>query len=73
MPSKEEQKTKIKGWLIEAREQAMDGESAEKKTEIFGKYKGRIANYLSSQGYDLKKEGENMNKRIKEAEAAKNK
>jgi hypothetical protein len=61
------QKKQIMDWLIEARELAMDAESSEKKTAIFGKYKGRIANYLSVQGYDLKKEGEEWNKRIKAA------
>lgn len=61
------QKKQIMDWLIEAREIAMDAESSEKKTAVFGKYKGRIANYLSTQGYDLKKEGEEWNKRIKAA------
>jgi hypothetical protein len=62
----EEQKKKIYGYLVEAREIAMDAESADKKTEWFGKYKGRINNYLSAQGYDVKKEGEEWQKRIKE-------
>jgi len=61
------QKKQIMDWLVEAREIAMDAESSEKKTTVFGKYKGRIANYLSAQGYDLKKEGEEWNKRIKAA------
>jgi hypothetical protein len=61
-----EQKTKIKGWLIEARENAIDAESSEKKHAWFGKFKGRINNYLSAQGYDMKKEGEEWQKRIKE-------
>jgi hypothetical protein len=63
------QKKQIMDWLVEAREIAMDAESSEKKTAVFGKYKGRIANYLSAQGYDLKKEGEEWNKRVKAAEA----
>ncbi|MEN0052794.1 MAG: DUF3826 domain-containing protein [Mucilaginibacter sp.] len=62
----EPQKTKIKAWLIEARENAIDAESAEKKHAWFGKFKGRINNYLSAQGYDMKKEGEEWQKRIKE-------
>jgi hypothetical protein len=65
------QKKQIWDWLIEAREKAMDAESSEKKTAIFGKYKGRIANYLSKEGYDLKKEGEEWNKRIKAKEGEK--
>jgi hypothetical protein len=41
---------KILELLKEAREDAMDGGSAEEKTAIFQKYKGRINNYLSKQG-----------------------
>lgn len=65
----EEQKSKIYTWLIEARELAMDGESSDKKHAIFGKYKGRINNYLSAAGYDLTKEREEWQKRIKEKKA----
>jgi hypothetical protein len=61
------QKKQIMDWLLEARELAMDAESSDKKTEIFGKYKGRIANYLSKEGYDLKKEQVEWNKRIEAA------
>lgn len=66
-----EQKDKIYNWLKEARELAMDAESSEKKHEVFGKYKGKINNYLSAAGYDMKKEGEEWQKRIKERDAAK--
>jgi len=58
-----EQKKQIKDWLIEAREHAMDAGSSEKKHWWFGKYKGRINNYLSAAGYDLKKAGEDWEKR----------
>jgi len=51
----EEQKTRIKADLTEAREHAMDAESSEKKHAWFGKYKGRINNYLSAQGIDMKR------------------
>jgi hypothetical protein len=61
----EPQKAMIKTWLTEARELAVDAESSEKKHAVFGKYKGRINNYLSAQGYDMKKEGEEWQKRIK--------
>ncbi|WP_443939424.1 DUF3826 domain-containing protein [Pedobacter sp. MW01-1-1] len=61
------QKKQILVWLTEAREYAMDAESSDKKHAWFGKYKGRINNYLSAQGYDLKKEGEEWQKRIKAA------
>lgn len=67
----DEQKSKIKNWLLEARENAIDAESSEKKHAWFGKFKGRINNYLSAQGYDMKKEGEEWQKRIKERQAAK--
>jgi hypothetical protein len=59
-----EEKAQIYAWLIEAREFAMDAESSTKKHETFGKYKGRINNYLSKRGYDLTKEREDWYKRI---------
>lgn len=67
----EPQKAQILAWLIEAREHAMDAESSDKKHAWFGKYKGRINNYLSAQGYDSQKERENWEKRIKAAQDAK--
>ncbi|MEO8404967.1 MAG: DUF3826 domain-containing protein [Chitinophagaceae bacterium] len=66
-----EQKAQIYDWLKEAREVAMDAESSDKKHAMFGIYKGRINNYLSKAGYDMKKEGEDWQKRIKEREQAK--
>lgn len=65
------QKEKIYAWLKEARELAMDAESSDKKHAVFGKYKGRINNYLSAQGYDVKKEGEAWARRIQAAKEAK--
>lgn len=59
------QRTKIWNWLAEAREIAMDAETSEKKHWWFGKYKGRINNYLSAEGFDMKKESEAWQKRIK--------
>lgn len=64
-----EQKEQIMDWLVEAREHAMDGESSEKKHWWFGKYKGRINNYLSAQGYDITKERKQWEQRIKQREA----
>ena len=61
----EAQKRQIKVWLVEAREHAMDAGSSDEKHQWFGKYKGRINNYLSAAGYDLKKEGEEWQTRIK--------
>jgi hypothetical protein len=50
----DEQKRHIHSLLIEAREHAMDAGSSEAKHAMFGKYKGRINNYLSAAGFDLK-------------------
>lgn len=61
-----EEKEYIYNTLVEAREHAMDGGSADEKHAWFGKYKGRINNYLSKRGYDLNKEREGWNKRIAE-------
>ena len=66
-----EQKEKLYIWLKEARELAMDEGSSEDKHKVFGKYKGRINNYLSTQGYDMKAEEKGWQQRIKEREAAK--
>jgi len=63
----EPQKAQLLAWLTEAREYAMDAESSEKKHAWFGKYKGRINNYLSAAGYDMKKAGEEWQKRRKAA------
>ncbi|WP_062546191.1 DUF3826 domain-containing protein [Rufibacter tibetensis] len=58
-----EQRDTIKSFLVEAREHAMDGGSSKEKHAWFGKYKGRITNYLAAQGIDLKKEGINWAER----------
>lgn len=62
----DEEKKQIYAWLVEAREFAIDAENSTKKHEAFGKYKGRINNYLSGRGYDLTKEREGWYKRIEE-------
>lgn len=62
---KEEEKAQIYAWLVEAREFAMDAENSNKKHAAFGKYKGRINNYLAKRGYDLTKEREDWYKRVK--------
>jgi len=67
----EEQKAKIMELLIEARENAMDGGSSEEKHQWFRKYKGKINNYLSAAGYDLKKAEEDLRQRQKAASAVK--
>ena len=48
-------KQKILELLKQAREEAMDGGSAEEKTAVFQKAKGKINNYLSKQGIKSEK------------------
>ena len=62
---KEEEKAQIYACLVEAREFAMDAENSNKKHAAFGKYKGRINNYLAKRGYNLTKEREEWAKRVK--------
>jgi hypothetical protein len=64
----QEQQKYIYDALVEAREHAMDGGSSKEKHAWFGKYKGRINNYLSKQGYDLNKESADWHKRLEERE-----
>jgi hypothetical protein len=49
------EKAKMLEALKTAREEAMDGGSADEKTAIFEKYKGRINNQLSANGHDVGK------------------
>lgn len=63
-----EQKEYIYNALVEAREHAMDGGSSKEKHGWFGKYKGRINNYLSKQGYDLNKESKDWHERVEQRE-----
>ena len=62
---KAEAKVQFFAWLVEAREFAMDAENSNKKHAAFGKYKGRINNYLAKRGYNLTKEREEWAKRVK--------
>lgn len=62
---KKEEKAQIYAWLKEAREFAIDAENSDRKHAFFGKYKGRINNYLVKRGYDLTKEREEWYKRVK--------
>ncbi|HEY5509258.1 MAG TPA: DUF3826 domain-containing protein [Paludibacter sp.] len=71
---KAEEKAQILAWLKEAREFSIDAENSDRKHAEFGKYKGRINNYLSARGYNLVKEREGWYARIKARdEAAKKK
>ena len=59
------QKEVIYDYLVEAREKAMDAGSSDKKHWWFGKYKGKINNYLSAEGYDLNQASKDWQARIK--------
>jgi Skp family chaperone for outer membrane proteins len=60
-----EQKQFVLSNLTEARELAMAEPGSKEKHAVFGKYKGRINNYLAKAGYDLKEEGAKWQERIK--------
>ncbi|MEG1586308.1 MAG: DUF3826 domain-containing protein [Bacteroidales bacterium] len=64
---KEDEKIQIMAWLKEAREYAMNGENSNKKHAVFGKFKGRINNYLAARGYDLQAERKGWYERIEAA------
>ena len=64
------QKAYILAQLKEAREIAMDQGSSKDKHAVFGKYKGRINNYLAREGYDLKKAEKEWAQRRKAREAS---
>ena len=66
----DEQKAKILSLLKDAREEAIDGGSAEEKSAIFKKYKGKINNYLATQNIDMKKVEKEWGQKQKEQKAA---
>jgi hypothetical protein len=63
------QKQYISAQLKEARDIAMDKGSAKEKHAVFDKYRGRINNYLSKQGYDLKQASKDWAARRKARES----
>ena len=67
----DEQKQQILAWLTEARDLAITAGSSDKKHECFRKYKGRINNYLSKQGVDMKKAQQDLAARKKQPAAGK--
>jgi hypothetical protein len=67
----EPQKAFILQTLKDAREVAMDQGSSQEKHAVFGKAKGKINNYLSKEGYDLKKAEKEWAARRKAAAASK--
>ena len=68
---KENEKLQILNWLKEAREFAIDASDSKSKHAWFGKYKGRINNWLTARGYDLKSERDGWNQRIEAAKKQK--
>jgi len=62
-----EQQAEILANLVEAREYAMDAGSSDEKHAWFGKYKGRINNYLSAAGIDMKRAEQDLAEREKAA------
>lgn len=65
-----EQKNQMLAWLTEAREHAMDASTSEEKHKWFGKYKGRINNYLSAAGINMNQAGKDWQARIAARKAA---
>ena len=64
----DDQKSQLLTWLNEAREHAMDASTSEEKHAWFGKYKGRINNYLSKAGIDMKQAEQDLAVREKAAQ-----
>ncbi|GGH10402.1 DUF3826 domain-containing protein [Sphingobacterium alkalisoli] len=64
-----EQKKFVLTNLTEARDLAMAEPGSKEKHAVFGKYKGRINNYLSKEGYDLNEEGKKWQERIRNKES----
>ena len=64
-----EQSRQLYAWLYEAREHAITAGSADEKHGWFGKYKGKINNYLSTAGIDMKAAEKAMFERKKAAQS----
>lgn len=65
-----EQRERIRSWLEDAREEAMDAGTSKEKHAVFGRYKGRINNFLSAAGYDLKQAERDLARRRQTPEPA---
>lgn len=66
----EQDKAKMLEYLKQAREEAMDAGSAEEKSAIFKRYKGKINNYLNSTGHNVSKAYKDWGQKQKQAAAA---
>jgi hypothetical protein len=65
-----DQKKAVFDMLKQARDEATYAGSSGEKSEVFNKYKGRVNNYLSVQGYDLKRASKEWNDRLKAGKVA---
>ncbi len=59
----EHHKAQVIAYLQEAREAAMDAETADNRRQWFIKFRGRANNYLAAAGYDLRKATADLEKR----------
>jgi hypothetical protein len=65
----EADKAKIQALLIAAREEAMDGGSANEKSAVFQKFKDQINDYLNANGHDVAKAYKDWEARQPKADA----
>lgn len=65
-----DQRERIHAWLVEARDLAISEGTSEAKHGVFGRYKGKINNFLSQAGYDLKQAERDWHARRKAAAEA---
>jgi len=65
----EADRAKIKEELTLARDEAIDGGSADEKSAIFQKYKDRINEYLNAHGHDVAKAYKDWNAKQEQAKA----
>lgn len=56
----DEQKKKVYDYLVEARDNAMNVLTSRERNQWFAKFRGRANNYLSAQGYNLRKATEDL-------------
>jgi len=60
---KEDHKAQVYKYLVEARENALNVLTSRERNQWFAKYRGRANNYLSKQGYNLRKATEELEKK----------